>query len=263
MARAAAAQYFVIGAMARDILLTHVHGIGTGLATRDIDFAVAVDDWTGFDRIRNALLESRRCEPSGTLHRLVYRPDPASRGIPLDLIPFGGVEQPPGALAWPPDGGVRMNVAGHPEVLAHAVSVQLAPDVTVLVASLAGLAILKLFAWQDRGNENPKDAGDLALLMRHHAKAGNEDRLYGADGDLLERAGFDPDHASPALLGRDARRMASPQTRLQLIELLESARQSERLALHLARSLRAFDDPIERAQQMLADFLHELREDLR
>lgn len=34
--------YFVIGATARDILLTHVFGMPSGRATRDVDFALAI-----------------------------------------------------------------------------------------------------------------------------------------------------------------------------------------------------------------------------
>ena len=34
--------YFVVGATARDILLTHVHGLRATRATKDVDFALAV-----------------------------------------------------------------------------------------------------------------------------------------------------------------------------------------------------------------------------
>ena len=50
------------------------------------------------------------------------------------------------------------------------------------VVSLAGLAILKLLAWSDRGRENPKDAYDLIHLMNSYADAGKFDRAYDEDG---------------------------------------------------------------------------------
>lgn len=37
--------HFIIGATARDILMTHVHGIDAGRATRDVDCAIAVESW--------------------------------------------------------------------------------------------------------------------------------------------------------------------------------------------------------------------------
>ncbi len=45
--------YFVIGATARDILMTHVFGIVTGRATRDVDFAIALEDWSQFKVIKD------------------------------------------------------------------------------------------------------------------------------------------------------------------------------------------------------------------
>jgi predicted nucleotidyltransferase len=39
------ASYFIIGATARDILLTHVFGIEPERATRDVDFAIALAEW--------------------------------------------------------------------------------------------------------------------------------------------------------------------------------------------------------------------------
>ena len=43
VARSLGLDYFVVGAMARDILLTGVFGLSAGRATRDVDLAVAKD----------------------------------------------------------------------------------------------------------------------------------------------------------------------------------------------------------------------------
>jgi len=50
--------YILIGASARDLLMSHVFGIESKRATRDVDFAVALEDWESFHVLRNALLES-------------------------------------------------------------------------------------------------------------------------------------------------------------------------------------------------------------
>lgn len=49
VARELALDYFVTGAMARDILLYGVFGIDTGRGTLDVDLAVALDSWLQFD----------------------------------------------------------------------------------------------------------------------------------------------------------------------------------------------------------------------
>jgi predicted nucleotidyltransferase len=44
-ARSEGIPYMLVGATARDILLTHVFGLATRRATYDVDFAIAVRDW--------------------------------------------------------------------------------------------------------------------------------------------------------------------------------------------------------------------------
>ena len=41
--------FFVIGAMARDIILSEGYGIQTGRATQDIDLGVQVPNWDSYD----------------------------------------------------------------------------------------------------------------------------------------------------------------------------------------------------------------------
>ena len=73
--------------------------------------------------------------------------------------------------------------------------VELAPGLIVKVASLAGLAILKLIAWSDRDSATPKDTHDLYQLMTQYADGGNIDRLYEAEFATLEVAEYDPEIA--------------------------------------------------------------------
>ncbi|MBI2158748.1 MAG: hypothetical protein HYU26_17895 [Candidatus Rokubacteria bacterium] len=61
--RELALDYFVIGATARDILLSGVFGLDTGRATRDVDFAVALDSWPQFDLVKTRLVETGAFAP--------------------------------------------------------------------------------------------------------------------------------------------------------------------------------------------------------
>jgi predicted nucleotidyltransferase len=71
------------------------------------------------------------------------------------------------------------------------VLIEIEANLTVHVASVAGLTLLKLAAWMDRGRESNKDAADLYRLLTTYADAGNTDRLYETELDLLEGAEFD------------------------------------------------------------------------
>jgi predicted nucleotidyltransferase len=207
IARELALDYFVTGAMARDILLYGIFGLDPGRATLDVDLAVALNSWPQFDVVKARLVETGAFTPDGSkAHRLFYRGSTRQRSYPLDLLPFGGIEQRPNEIAWPPDLSIVMNVAGYREALATAQEVEVHSDLVVRVASLPALAILKLFAWADRGAENPKDALDLATLLRRYGAAGNEDRLFVEEIGLLEALSYNMDLAGPRLLGKDAAR---------------------------------------------------------
>ena len=73
-----------------------------------------------------------------------------------------------------------MNVAGCRDALTLAVLVEVEPGTVILIASIPGLSVLKLFAWINRGRENPKDAMDMVTLLRQYHEAGNQDRIYEA-----------------------------------------------------------------------------------
>lgn len=204
-ARALGIDYFVGGALARDLLLLHVFGRETGRATRDVDLGICVDDWAGFDALTSRLIESGEfAAQPGVIHRLLYRPEEGFLGVPLDLLPFGGVEQPGKTIAWPPGMDVVMNVSGFAEAHASALMVEIAEGFSVPVTSLPALAVLKLIAWRDRRWETSKDATDLLLIARHYADAGNLERLYASEAGMLRAADFDPDLAGAMLLGKDA-----------------------------------------------------------
>lgn len=247
--------YFLVGAMARDVLLGHVLGPNPGRATRDLDVAFALEDWEQFQQIQDRLIAGGRfVVVRGVAHRLLFNPDGGAPRYIVDVIPFGGVEQPTRTIAWPPDMHTIMHVAGFSDALQTAPLVQVAPDLTIHIASLPGLALLKLFAWQDRGLDDARDAIDLATLCRHYAEAGNLDRVYDEAIIALASVGFDIELAGAWLLGKDTAVTASPQTRVQLRALLSDARVSERLVSDMAKGLRHSTHAVQDATQLLDQF---------
>lgn len=200
--RAAAgdAPLLLIGAAARDLLLVHAHGLNPERATEDTDLALAVRSWSDFQRLREALLRSGQFTAGGPPHRL-WRGDQR-----LDIVPFGGVERSDRSIEWPTEGREVMSVTGLTEALATAVAVELPGGVSIDVASLPALALLKIWAWKDRRYSAPgKDAYDLWMFLQHYAEAGNQDRLYGEEGEALAAYAFDLDKAGAWLLGKDSR----------------------------------------------------------
>ncbi len=255
-AATAGAHYFVAGATARDLLLVNAFGMTPGRATRDIDFGIAVGNWHQFETLKRSLIESDEFEsaPANT-HRLFWTAARGAAGTPVDIIPFDGVAAKNKTIAWPPRGDVVMNVAGFEEALESSVRMRIERDLVVGVASIPGLAVLKLIAWQDRRHENNKDATDLQRLLVAYADAGNLDRIYDEETVLLEGAGYDMEFAGSQLLGRDAARICRQDTRRQISAILSSERMVDQLIRQMHRS--GFDDDgpqAERAAELLKRF---------
>lgn len=195
----------LVGAMARDVLLSFAHGIPLARATQDMDFAFALESWDGFSRMRRDLLASGDFtdDPRGVAHRLIYE-----HSHRMDLIPFGGMEREDRSIAWPPEHDVVMQVVGFREALANARKIQLPEGAVVDVASLPAQAVLKLFAWRDRRTVRPGvDAGDLRWLLSHYLDAGNQERLYTDAAHFLAMERYDYHCASAWLIGYDARQL--------------------------------------------------------
>ena len=150
---------------------------------------------------------------------------------------------------------VMMNVTGFADALAAAVSVEVSPGTSIAVASLPGIAILKIFAWADRGQENPKDAIDLVSLLRSYCEAGNASRIYEEANALaaLEAVGYDLELAGAWLLGRDAAVMVSAQTNSYLEVLLHGPKRGK-LIEDMARAMLGRHDALDYSRRVLEQF---------
>lgn len=238
--------FFVAGARARDLVLHHVFGYDIVRATRDLDLAVHVASWDQFAALKQHLLLSPRFAAAREMQELRY--DSILR---IDLLPFGGVTDSQGRIAWPPTNDVVLSMEGYPEALKHAVTVQIDASLAVPVASLASLAALKLIAWVERGASDRKDALDLGLLLLKYGEV-LADEIY--VGPAMERFDYDVLRAGAYKLGQHARENLGPASWSRLQAALAQPKRPERLAIHVADAYRHVDEPLDLAEVLLADF---------
>lgn len=225
-------EFFVGGAMARDILLSHVFDQRTIRATRDVDLGVYVNHWEEFAQLKARLVDSGQfSEERGCAQRLKHR-----NGLPLDLIPFGGISAPDQSIAWPPEHDVVLNVSGFDDAFRASITVDIGNGLRVQTCSLPSLAVLKLIAWKDRGLENNKDATDFWLIALRYGPAQNEARLYDAEHELLIQNHGNLELAGAELLGRDAACQCQKATATQITDILSNTMLRQRLVDQLLRA---------------------------
>ena len=210
--------FYIVGATARDILLTNLYGLIPERKTMDIDIAIAISNWEEFEIIERELPQREYFEKdSHQKQRFIYKGFYA-----IDVIPFGKIAQKDGNIYWPPDGVIAMSVSGFPEIGAATISVSIDNEFTIKVSSLSGFFLLKLMAWKDRYLSSSKDAYDIALILLHYLEI-NEQRAYEEHYDLYEAEPFDQVEASGRLIARDVKALIgyNKDTMTYLIKILE------------------------------------------
>lgn len=248
----------LVGAAARDLLLVNVFGQRVRRATKDVDFAIVLPDWSAFAQLKRHLIRDHGfTDEARQQHRLVFRHEGPGCGTPIDLVPFGGLQVDRHTLVWPPEMDVYMTVAGFTEALESAQLVELAEGLIVKVASLPGLAILKLFAWGDRRQRDAKDAVDLYTLLRSYGEAGTSDRMSDSDQALDRWLALDCDEEKTGawLLGKDCGLLAKAETAEALQQLWGDERRREQLLDGMVSNELGIKGSRQRAEELLELFL--------
>jgi predicted nucleotidyltransferase len=245
-------EYFIIGASARDLLLEKAFGISSPRATLDIDIAICIKNWDQFFSLKQHLMRLYNFNDTpGKMHRI----NSLEYGA-LDLIPFGDIENASHHIAWPPDGSSIMNLMGFREAYQTSILIEFQPDLIVRVASIPGLALLKLLAWSERSYLS-KDAKDFIFILMNYIHAGNVNRFYTEHADLLE-ANFDFNHASARMLGRDIRLLLNDNQKKFLSDFIRNkvlSKSNMSFISQIMHSYPQYDNDYEKAQDLMNSFL--------
>ena len=149
-------EFYVIGATARDIILSGIHKQVAARKTNDLDIAIAIPDWSKFQDISESLckiegFEKSKMEGQRFFYKTHYQ---------LDIVPFGEIAKADKMIYWPPEENQAMSVSGFTDVVKHALESSVDDNFVIHVATLPGIFILKLNAWINRNVETNRDADD-------------------------------------------------------------------------------------------------------
>jgi predicted nucleotidyltransferase len=223
-AKGVGVDYLVVGATARNVLSMAWFGRLPSRATRDVDVAVAVPDWSAFRQLTAGLT------PHGGTHAFTVAL--AGSSVEVDLVPYGGVEQPDRTVHLPDDHD--LNVLGLQEVFDAAVTARLPGGIEVRVPTIPGLALLKIITWRDRRLLSRRDATDLDEIITWYAEGPLLDQLYD-EVDTLGRYDFDVALAAAHRLGRHIALLAGRDCTTAVLAILGDDELRARLANDMGR----------------------------
>jgi len=171
--------YYLIGALARDVWFAQENI--PSRRTSDVDFAILVPEQKHFEELKAFLSQEKRFTELKNNSFAMLSPN----GTTVDILPFGSIEideelQSPGTL--------KVITNGLQEIYNHAVrSFETEEKIFNLkVASLTGIFLLKLIAFEDRPEFRIKDPGDMLEIIEHYFEL-HTDYIYENHSDIFDR----------------------------------------------------------------------------
>ena len=223
--------FLLIGASARDLIMDTIYDLGISRSTEDVDFALYVPEWSSYEKVLQKLIGSGLFQPTKATHKLLFK-----NRYEVDIVPFGDIQNEEGQYTWPPDHIKAMNVAGFREVSAGGIKIQ-TDETEFRVASIPGICIMKILAWQDRGRWDNRDGKDLGFILANYIEMKYED-LYSLHEDLIQEDDFDRIVTTARIIGRDIFDLlkTNPLALAQIKDILRNETEDEdysRMALSL------------------------------
>lgn len=250
--------FYIIGATARDIILSGIHKQATARRRLDLDIAIAIKEWDKFEQISNELSAIEGFHKSEKQKQLFWY----KKYFRLDIVPFGEVAKADQNIYWPPEEEFAMSVVGFTEVANTALDVSIDNEFTVKVASLPGIFILKLAAFNDRKLKTNKDADDLAFIIENYLTV-NEERAALKHFDIYEKDNFNIYIAGATLLGRDIKSIlgGNKETINTFIQILDDELKLEEESLLINQIIETHKNiEYDIVVEALNSLLHELKQ---
>jgi len=207
----------LIGAGARLIIFDQ--RFGEGRRTKDWDFAISIDSWEAYQKLRETLIDgdSPRFKATKQAHKFIH----IETDIEIDIVPFGAIGEPDQQIYWS-DSSNFMSVFGFAEALLSAKTTNI-DDLKIKIIDIPAFIVLKFFAWGDRKDRTNKDLEDIDFVL---SKYEDDSRVFDELAEELANEVVDFLDGNIYLLGRDIYKMLEEKTlhelNIQLNKLIDS-----------------------------------------
>ncbi len=194
--------FFLIGAVARDIWMHARHEVREWRMTADVDVAVMVADVAHYRALTKAMVTNGNFRAIEGYEYTFLTPF----GVQVDILPFGGSLEVEGKVRERDASGSEIWVNGFREVYELGVEdVAFENGRTYKVATLPAIVILKFRAYDDAPELRVKDIVDIGYILKHYEVI-VEAEIFEDHLDLVVD-GYDGGLAAARVLGRQIQRI--------------------------------------------------------
>ena len=196
--------FYLVGAVARDVWMNGINNIAPRRTTGDLDFAVLINDKGIFEALKNYLINEEGFNPYKENSFVLIWKDQTQ----VDLMPFGEIEDEEGKVTIEGTGYTSIYVPGFNEVYEEGLpEVELAEMHRFKFCTLPGIVVLNLIAWDDRPEVRRDDINDISDILNHFFEM-HDDEIWESHNELFQNENADLKHIAARVMGREMSKIA-------------------------------------------------------
>jgi predicted nucleotidyltransferase len=196
--------YYLVGAVARDVWMSGINNIAPRRTTGDIDFGVLINDKGVYEALKNYLIETEGFHPTKeNAFVLLWK-----NKMEVDLLPFGSIEDEDGKVTIQGTGYTSIHVPGFNEVYEEGLpELELEDEHRFKFCTLPGIVVLKIIAWDDRPEVRRDDIKDISDILNHFFNM-YDNEIWEKHYDLFTDENIDLKHVAARVMGREMSKIA-------------------------------------------------------
>ena len=196
--------FYLVGAVARDVWMSGINKIAPRRATGDIDFAVLINDKGTYEALKKYLIDKEGFHPyKGNSFVLIWKDK-----TEVDLLPFGAIENEEGRVIADGLGLTNISLQGFTEVYEEGLpELDLEGEHQFKFCTLPGIVLLKMIAWDDRPEKRRDDIKDISDILNHFFNM-YDNEIWESHHDLFGKEDTDLKYIAARVMGREMGKIA-------------------------------------------------------
>ena len=212
--------FYLVGAVARNVWMTGINNIAPRRTTGDIDFAVLINDKGVYEALKTYLIITEGFQPyKGNDYVLIWK-----ENLEVDLLPFGAIDDEDAKFNSNGLGSTSISLQGFSEIYNDGLpTLDLEGKHQFKFCTLPGIVLLKLIAWDDRPESRRDDIKDISDILNHFFDM-NDNEIFENHHDLFEKEEASLKYIAARVMGREMSKIAKKNELLfsRIVGILDS-----------------------------------------